>query len=146
MNTAEKDDELLANIQTHWEELAQLLNELNLDRNYENLIYRFYRHSYKVYRLQDETRQIVEALKKIAPAGTTFCHDFEEICQAAASGKELESGHNQPLEAHTRVFAEAFFHAKFFLEMAVKYGKELEAAPSALPFGWAALLCLYNLR
>jgi len=41
--------------------------------------------------------------------------------------------------------AEAFFHAKFFLEMTVKYEKELEALPTTLPSGWAALLCLYNL-
>ena len=46
----------------------------------------------------------------------------------------------------TRVFLEAFFHARFFLEMAVKYGKELPASPTLLPSGWAALLCLYNIR
>lgn len=40
---------------------------------------------------------------------------------------------------------EAFFHAKFFLEMAVRYGK-MEIAPSMLPSGWAAFLYLYNLR
>jgi hypothetical protein len=54
--------------------------------------------------------------------------------------------HNQQWTAHTRVFLEAFFHAKYFLEMAVKYGKELQAAPTMLPSGWAALLCLYDLR
>ncbi len=32
------------------------------------------------------------------------------------------------------------------LEMAVKYGRKLEKAPELLPSGWAALLCLYNLR
>ena len=41
---------------------------------------------------------------------------------------------------------EAFLHAKFFLEMVVKYGKELEAAQNLLPSGWAAVLCLYDLR
>jgi hypothetical protein len=41
---------------------------------------------------------------------------------------------------------EAFFHAKFFLEMAVKYGKDLRASPTPLPAGWAALLCLFGLR
>lgn len=41
---------------------------------------------------------------------------------------------------------EAFFHARFFLKMAVKYGEELDEAPSTLPSGWAALLYLYNLR
>jgi hypothetical protein len=41
---------------------------------------------------------------------------------------------------------EAFFHARYFLEMAVKYGRELELPPTLLPSGWAALLYLYNLR
>jgi hypothetical protein len=41
---------------------------------------------------------------------------------------------------------EAFWHARFFVEMAVKYGRELEEPPSTLPSGWAALLYLYDLR
>lgn len=71
---------------------------------------------------------------------------FTEIYQAGTSGKRFEIEHNQQWTVHTRVFLEAFFHAKFFLEMAVKYGKELRASPISLPSGWAALLCLYDLR
>lgn len=41
---------------------------------------------------------------------------------------------------------EAFLHAKSFLEMVVKYGKELETAQNLLPSGWAAVLCFYDLR
>jgi len=41
---------------------------------------------------------------------------------------------------------EAFFHAKYFLEMACKYGRELAEPPETLPSGWAALLCLYGMR
>ena len=40
---------------------------------------------------------------------------------------------------------EAFFHARFFLEMAVRYAK-LETPPRPLPSGYAALLYLYQLR
>jgi len=46
----------------------------------------------------------------------------------------------------TRPKLEAFFHAKFMLEMAVKYGSELKEPPQGLPSGWAALLYLYDLR
>ncbi len=46
---------------------------------------------------------------------------------------------------HTRPILEAFFHARFFLEMAVRYAG-LEKAPTTLPSGWAALLCLYRIR
>lgn len=41
---------------------------------------------------------------------------------------------------------EAFFHARFMLEMAVKYGQALEEPPTSLPSGWAAFLYLYDLR
>jgi hypothetical protein len=40
---------------------------------------------------------------------------------------------------------EAFFHARYFLEMAVRYA-HLDSPPSLLPSGYAALLCLYQLR
>lgn len=113
---------------------------------YEDHIYRFYYHSFKVYSIQDNTKMIVDALKSIAPDGCTFCKEFKEIIEAGASGKKFESKHNANWTYHTRVFVEAFFHARFFLEMAVKYGKELETSPAMLPSGWAALLCLYNLR
>jgi hypothetical protein len=145
-DSLQKDAELLANIQARWSELAELLEEINSHWVYEDLVYRFYHQSFKVYGLQAETGKIVEALRSVAPRGTTFSPMFEEIYRAGASGKQFEMAHNREWTAHTRVFLEAFFHARYFLEMAVKYGKELQAAPSMLPSGWAALLCLYNLR
>lgn len=46
----------------------------------------------------------------------------------------------------TRPMVEAFFHARFMVEMAVRYGRELEEPPTLLPSGWAALLYLYKIR
>lgn len=146
LNSLRKDDELLANIQARWSELAELLEEISSHWVYEDLVYRFYHQSFKVYALQSETKRIVAALQSVAPNATTFSPMFEEIYQAGASGKQFEIEHNQQWTLHTRIFLEAFFHAKFFLEMAVEYGKELQAAPTPLPSGWAALLCLYDLR
>jgi len=45
----------------------------------------------------------------------------------------------------TRPIIEAFFHARFFLEMAVRY-VGVERPPERLPSGYAALLYLYGLR
>jgi len=142
----QKDKELLANIQARWSELAALLEEINSHWVYEDLVYRFYHQSFKVYWLQEHTKRIVEALRSLAPKGTSLSPMFEEIYQVGASGEQFEMEHNQEWTKHTRPFLEAFFHAKYFLEMAVKYGKELEGAPNMLPSGWAALLCLYDLR
>lgn len=41
---------------------------------------------------------------------------------------------------------EAFFHARYMLEMICKYAEALENPPALLPSGWAEVLCLYNLR
>lgn len=48
--------------------------------------------------------------------------------------------------AATRPMLEAFFHARYFLEMVCKYGETLKSAPGLLPRGWASVLYLYNLR
>lgn len=45
----------------------------------------------------------------------------------------------------TRPIVEAFFHARFFLEMAVRYAP-IDAPPRPMPSGYAALLYLYQLR
>lgn len=85
-------------------------------------------------------------MNELAPEGKSFCREFEEIIEAGAGGKDFELGHNKNWSQHTRPFVEGFFHAKYFLEMIVKYGKEMEEPPDMLPSGWAALLCLYELR
>ena len=146
LDSFEKDSELLSNIKVRWSDLANLLEEMNSHWAYEDPIYRFYHQSFKVYALPRETKRIVDALQRIAPQGTTFCSMFQEIYEAGAREKQFELEHNLQWTIHTRPFLEAFFHAKFFLEMAVKYGKELSDAPTILPSGWAALLCLYDLR
>lgn len=142
----EKDNQLLCNIKAKLPELETLLEEISSHWVYEDSIYRFYHNSFKVYGLQDITRKIVDALKDLAPEGKSFCKEFEEIIEAGASGKNFELEHNNNWTHHTRPFVEAFFHAKFFLEMVVKYGKEMEEPPDMLSSGWAAVLCLYDLR
>src|SRR5881397_1188233 len=103
LDSLQKDNELLANIQARQSELAELLEEVNSHWVYEDLVYRFYHQSFKVYWLQEHTKRIVEALKSVAPSGTTFSSMFEEIYQAGVSGKQFEMKHNQQWTAHTRV-------------------------------------------
>ena len=142
----ETDAELLRNIKAKLPELKKLCDEINSHSVYEDRVYRFYHQSFKVYDIQDATRRMVELLRSLAPEGASANPWFDEIYQAGANGKRFEVSHNKQWTMQTRPFLEAFFHAKFFLEMAVKYGKELQEAPSTLPFGWAALLYFYNVR
>ena len=69
---------------------------------------------------------------------------FLEIVREG-TGKELATSDNHRWTLVTRPIVEAFFHARFFLEMAVRYAV-LEAPPRPLPSGYAALLYLYQLR
>ena len=143
-----KDDakQLLNNIKAKLPVLESLLQETNSHWSYEDPVYRFYYQSFKVYYLQKTTGKIVEVLRSLGPAGRTLCEEFEEIIETGAGGKKFEPEHNESWTQHTRPFLEAFFHAKFFLEMVVKYGRELAEPPQLLPSGWAAVLCLYGLR
>lgn len=62
------------------------------------------------------------------------------------TGKRFAIEDNENWLEATRPILEAFFHARYFLEMAVNYGRILEHPRRVMPSGWAALLYLYNLR
>lgn len=172
--------QLFKNIKERLPELESMLQEYSVNFapvmgekghwTYEDPIYRFYHHSFKVLRLQEDTIKIVEMLKSLLPGqelnkmfmriiedGTaissvklpydiiTFFGDRVRELKSDDKGMPIEEL-NMNWEKYTRPILEAFFHAKFMLEMAVKYGKTMEYPPNCLPSGWAALLYLYNLR
>ena len=111
----------------------------------EDGVCRFYHRSYKVYSgLQPLTLQITESLKKPMP-GRTLSEWYAQIVEEGTH-EQFERKHNQNWLKHTRPIVEAFFHASFMLKMVCKYGQELDAPPSPLPSGWAAVLYLYDLR
>jgi len=140
----QKDQLLLDSIKVKQSELERLL--VPFQAMYEDGIYRFYHHSFKVYQLQDFTSQAVAIFRRIAEdSNTKLCDWFEEIV-SAGTGFVWKPEHNASWTFHTRPIVEAFLHAKYFLEMMIKYGRELDAAPTMLPSGWAAVLELYNQR
>jgi len=136
--------ELLRNIKDKLPDLETLLEENSSHWNYEDKIYRFYHQSYKVYELQGQTEKIVEALQEIYP-GRELNRWFNEVVDAG-TGIHFDMSHNKEWTRRTRPIVEAFFHSRYFLEMVVKYGKELEEPPNFLPSGWASVLYLYDLR
>lgn len=123
-------DALLADVADHW--------------GYEDGIYRFYHQSFKVYYLQHFTTRMVAAFRRLLPDRELNAW-FLEIT-GLGTGKTFANEHNQEWLRHTRPIVEAFLHAKFFLEMICRYGRELEAPPQMLPSGWAAVLYLYDMR
>jgi len=106
-------------------------------------VYRFYHQSFKVFSLQQRTDAIVQRLRDLLP-GRPLHPWFLEIVREG-TGKEFATSDNDRWTQVTRPIVEAFFHARFFLEMAVRYAK-LETPPRPLPSGYAALLYVYQLR
>ncbi|HWB53356.1 MAG TPA: hypothetical protein VG722_04160 [Tepidisphaeraceae bacterium] len=136
---------LLQNLRAHLPAMRELLERVNSKAGYEDGLYRFYYQSFKVFRLQDFTAEIVGLLKEITPEGRGFCEFFREIL-AAGTERKFDFSDNQHWIERTAPIVQAFLHARYFLEMAVTYAAELEEPPQPMPFGWAAILCLYDLR
>lgn len=144
MDDRQEVQQTFANLRASLPELEKLLRDCQSHWGYEDAIYRFYHHSFKVYSLQETTSAIVAALQSLAP-DRKLNESFLDIVRDG-TGKTFEREHNRRWLEVTRPIVEAFFHARYFLEMAVRYGKELKQPPRQLPSGWAAFLHLYNLR
>jgi hypothetical protein len=144
MNYQEQQTEaakLLANIAGQLPRLEEAWQKYNSHWGYEDAIYRFYHQSFKVCRLQQSTKEIVGVLQGLAPHLPLNAW-FMEIVNEGARCEFV----NERWTETTRPIVEAFFHARYFLEMVGKYGKELTEPPQIMPSGWAAVLYLYNLR
>lgn len=136
--------ELLQRIHNSLPDLKATLDAVNAVWVAEDLIYRFWHQSFKVYGLQDATERIVRCLRNLA-FDIGLNPWFEEIVQAGC-GTTFELAHNDAWVVHTRPIVDAFFHARHMLEMIVKYGEMLQSSPQWLPSGWAAVLELYQIR
>ena len=134
---------LLGKLRERRPTLSDLLARNSDHWSYEDPVYRFYHQSFKVYSLQEQTKSIVAALTDLAP-DRPLNPWFLQIVNLGTS-HQFAPEHNARWTEVTRPMLEAFFHARFFLEMAVRYSN-LESPPRPLPSGYAALLYLYGLR
>jgi len=144
----EKQSFLLQNIKSNLPLLESLLKEVESHWGYEDLVYRYYDQSFRVYHAQERSKEIYKALEMISPhTPKRICDEkFNNLIKKGASGIKWVPEHNQRWEEVCEPMVNAFLHAKYFLEMAVKYGKKYDEAPNVMDSGWAALLELYNIR
>lgn len=134
---------LFKNIKLNSSQLMEVFEDVSEESN--GYVYRYYHHSSKVYGLQLLTLRILEILEKILP-DRELNNEFKEII-AAGTENIFDVKDNKNWSIMVRPILEAFFHARYFLEMAIYYGKELRWPPGTyFPAGWAGLLYLYNLR
>jgi hypothetical protein len=138
-----EDIVLVESLRARHDELAALFDKYSGHWGFEDPVYRFYHQSWKVYYLQEPTQQIVGVLQSLAPDRPLNAWFMQIV--AEGTGKAFTMQDNQNWLLTTRPILEAFFHARYFLEMAVRYGT-LESPPLPLPSGYAALLYLYGLR
>jgi hypothetical protein len=135
---------LLANLKVALPELEKLRKECRA-RDDEDVPYRLLHLSNKVYGAQHHTTEIVGRLRAMAPVPGKLDDYIEEII-ADGTGKKWELSHNQDWTRHTRPIVEAYFWARYLLDMAIRFAREYDRPPALLDYGWAALLTVYRLR
>ena len=135
---------LLQNIRHQSPQLQALLERVNCHWAYEDGLYRFYYQSFKVYGLQQYTLEIITALTAIAPEGKPFTEFFQQVT-ASGTGRKFAYEVNDRWIEETAPIVQAFLHARYFLEMAIKYAT-LDEPPQPMPSGWAGMLCLFDIR
>lgn len=134
---------LLRRMRDECTQLQSLLASASDHCGFEDPLYRFYHQSFKVFWLQSRTEAIVRQLASLLP-DRPLNPMFLDIVRDG-TGRTFTIADNQRWRPVTGPIVEAFLHARFFLEMAVRYAA-LDAPPSPLPSGYAALLYLYQLR
>ncbi len=137
---------LLQNIRANQKRIDELLNSARSRWGEEDMLYRFYHHSFKIYQVQEMTEEIVTLLRRLDPRpGTQALNSYFEQIVKEGTKKDWDRSHNSEWLIHTRPMLEAFYHSLKFIEHMDEYA-EMEEAPSMLPSGWGHILYLYDLR
>ena len=131
---------LLGGLRERRAALAELLAGSSDHWGYEDPVYRFYHQSFKVYYIQEQTKSIVAALTALAP-DRPLNPWFLEIVRLG-TGQEFVAEHNSRWTEVTRPMLEAFFHARFLVEMAVRYSTLEFTTPTAPERLRRAALCV----
>lgn len=132
------------NLRRQRKDLVKLLERVQSEWVYTDGMYRFYHQSFKVFGLQGTTLAIVEALARLLPEQKL--HPWFEAIVARGTHKLFASEHNADWPEVTAPIAEAFLHAKYFLEVACDEKSVPSEEEQSISSGWAALLTLYGIR
>jgi hypothetical protein len=144
--TTDPVNELRAALRTHRDDLCKLQEMVSQEWVSQDLIYRFWHHSFKVYALQDYTLKIAQTLESLAPTGAEMHPWFQEII-SAGTGHVFDHSHNTQWVHHTLPIVNAFFHARHMLALTTSCVDEMgDAVPRIISSGFATLLELYQIR
>ncbi|MBW5448628.1 hypothetical protein GE107_21510 [Cohnella sp. CFH 77786] len=138
----ELEEQLIKNINTNSLKIEEMYEKVSGHWVYEDLIYRFYHHSFKAFRSQEYTEEMVSLFSSLL--NVELNERFMRIVRQG-TGKVFDNKVNDYWSEETRPIVDAFLHAKYFLDMLYRY-REKEVRSSSLPSGWASILYLYNIR
>ena len=138
------EGELLDHLKQRVEEIDALLAAL--ESLEEDGVYRYYHQSWEVYGLQEAVKRARELFEELAPRGTRLNPWLSRICEEGCAHQFDLARSNQRWQEETRPILEAFWHCLYFLRQLSRYGRELDARPEILPYGWAAILYMYGIR
>lgn len=138
-------DELLKQLELRRDDIAQFRERLVLDG--DDLVYRFFHQSFKVYRLQAVNREAVEFLETFLKPEHERGFDFQmrELIAAGAGNIEFKDEHNLEWGRHTRPFVELYLHVKHILDCMLE-APEAQKEKSCLTIPFATVLSCFNLR
>lgn len=140
-----RDQHLLDAIKAHLPRLEEL--QKDMEQQLEAGIYRYYHASFKIYGYQEYTRRAVAIFEDIGRGIGRPLNELFTVVMREGTHQVFEARHNQDWSRFTRPIVEALLHARYFVDMMVKYGHELADVPNpVLPYGWAAILELSGQR
>lgn len=136
--------ELLASLKARLPSFETMLADCDGDWGAADAVYRFYHQSFKVYCVQEMTVRIVSLLSEVAPQRPLNPWFMRIVSEG--TGKTFAIEDNRHWLEVTRPILEAYFHARHFLQMAIRSANDLNDPPSMMPTSWASVLYLYGLR
>lgn len=143
---AEAHQALLDNIRQRLGTLERLLSEVDtVVGDGEDLYYRFWHQSLKMFALQQLTETIFTALQDLTPSGAAL-HPWYVDMVSQGTGRTFSLADNDRWLEVARPIVDAYLHSSTLLRLVVHYGRELNTLPQLLPSGWATLLHLYSVR
>lgn len=142
----EKDLLLLSNIEANLPELQKIQTDFN--KFYlEDVVYRFYHQSFKVYYGQDQIRKAVKLFEKLSPETGINPWFLEIVADATKEG--FDHSHNRNWLKHTRPIVECFLHCSFFINTLVDVHhkhRQNKLCKGFLDTDYAAVAYLFNIR
>lgn len=134
---------LLVNIKSEKDTIDKLVS--SFEKSEPEFIYRFYHQSFKVFGYKELIRYTVQFLEKLAPESSSLNDWYRGIIDLGLD-KDFNDSTNDNWLNETQPLLEAFWHTKFFVKQMKSSVERLETAPETLPYDWAAVLYLYDLR